>query len=192
MSDSNEYEVRESGDEPGKSAGAVSAEPKLSDGLKRFMVGLASDVGKLTDFMLDQKKAFQEAGLSEEQQQILLSGDQGRIYAALKDLPVPPAAPAPPPAQMPTVVAAMNLQGQGAAAPAAPQQQAPGQLPPYYVLQQPQGQVQQAQAPMQAVPTYQVQQAQAPMQAVPTYQVQPQQIYYVQWPNWPNWPPAAQ
>ena len=177
-SESVEYEVRESGDEPKKSAEAVSAEPKLSDGLKRFMVGLASDVGKLTAFMLDQKKAFEEAGLSEEQQQILLSGDQGRIYAALKDLPVPPAAPAAapaPPAQMPTVVAAMNLQGTaapGAAPPAVPQQaQAPGQLPPYYVLQQ-------------QMPQGQVQQGQAPIQVVPTYQYQPQ-IYYVQWPTWP-------
>lgn len=168
-------------DEPKPADAAASAGPKLSDGLKQFMVGLASDVGKLTDFMLDQKKAFEDAGLSEEQQQILLSGDQSRIYAALKDYPLPPPAAPSPPAQMPTVVAALNYQGAGAAAPAqgvaaqaapAGPQQTPGQLPPYYVMQQPQ----QAQAPVQQMP--------------PTYQYQPQIYYVVQWPTWPTWPPA--
>jgi hypothetical protein len=166
MTESDEHEEPKSTDQ------AASAEPKLSEGLKRFMVGLASDVGKLTDFMLDQKKAFRDAGLSDEQQQILLSGDQTRIYAALKDLPLPPPAPPPPPAQMPTVVAALNYQGAPAAgAAAAPDAatpgmpQTPGQLPPYYVLQQPW--------------------AQGQMQPAPTYQYQPQIYYVVQWPNWP-------
>jgi hypothetical protein len=158
MTESNESNEAKPG-EP-----AAPAEPKLSDGLKQFMVGLASDVGKLTDFMLDQKKAFEEAGLSEEQQQILLSGDQARIYAALKDFPLPPPAPASPPAQMPTVVAALNYQGAAAAGAAPPAAaQAPGQLPPYYVLQQPS---------MQG-------------QMPPTYQYQPQIYYVVQWPTWP-------
>ncbi|MBR0757987.1 hypothetical protein JQ604_37900 [Bradyrhizobium jicamae] len=164
--------------------------PKLSDGLKKFLVGLASDVGKLTAFMYDQKKAFEDAGLTQEQQDLLLSGDQSRIYAALKDLPLPPPAAAQPPAQMPTVVAAMHYQGQtipgaapasgagpaagaamagaAAAVSATPQPQAGQQLPPYYVLQ-----------PSQMQPAQQAQHAQQ------VYGYQP--IYYlVQWPSWPQ------
>ena len=157
---------------------AASHGPQFSDGLKKFLVGLASDVGKLTAFMYDQKKAFEDAGLTQEQQDLLLSGDQSRIYAALKDLPLPPPAAAQPPAQMPTVVAAMHYQGQtipgaapaagaamAGAAPAAsaqPQPRPGQQLPPYYVLQ-----------PSQMQPAQQA------------YGYQP--IYYlVQWPTWPQ------
>jgi hypothetical protein len=56
-------------------------------------------------------------GLLPEEQDIILSGDQGRIYATIKGLPLPPPAEAPAPPQMPTVVATM-LQGQQGAAPA--------------------------------------------------------------------------
>jgi hypothetical protein len=170
MSEHDEHDESNSGEQ------AASAAPKLSEGLKKFMVALASDVGKLTAFMVDQNKAFDEAGLSQEQRELLLSGDQSRIYAALKDLPLPPAAAASAPAQMPTVVAALNYQGQGAsaasplpqagAAHAAQPAQNPGQLPSYYVLQ-----------PAQPGQWWQ--------QQAPPYQSQPYVYYVVQWPTWP-------
>src|SRR3954451_3955491 len=69
--------------------------------LKRFMVGLASDVGRLGAFMADAKAAMAEAGLTPDEQELLLSGDQGRIYSALKGLPPPPPSPAPGPPQLP-------------------------------------------------------------------------------------------
>src|SRR5712672_2775928 len=89
----------------------------MSDDLKRFMVSLASDVDALTNFMRDPRAAMDHGGLLPEEQDIILSGDQGRIYATIKGLPLPPPAEAPAPPQMPTVVATM-LQGQQGAAPA--------------------------------------------------------------------------
>src|SRR3954470_3102767 len=83
--------------------------------LKRFMVGLASDVGSLGAFMSDAKAAMADAGLTPDEQELLLSGDQGRIYSALKGLPPPPPSPAPGPPQLPTVVASMFGQQAGAA-----------------------------------------------------------------------------
>lgn len=185
--------MSESHGQPAANSNSSETGPKLSDGLKRFMVGLASDVGKLTAFMLDQNKAFDEAGLTTEQRELLLSGDQSRIYAALKDLPLPPPNPNAPSMQMPMVVAAMNM-GQGAAtaaaspsgngAAAAAAQVAPAaQLPPYYVVQQPsQHHVQQMS--MQVVPTYQYPQHH-PQHLQPGQH--PQQAYYlVPWPVWPT------
>jgi len=107
----------------------------MSDDLKRFMVTLASDVEALTNFMRDPRTAMDHGGLLPEEQDILLSGDQGRIYATIKGLPLPPAAGAPPPTQMPTVVATM-LQGQqgaspGPAAQPQPMPAAPAQPMPY-------------------------------------------------------------
>lgn len=129
------------------------------------MVGLASDVGKLGDFMADPQAAMAGAGLAKEDQDLLLSGDQGRIYSALKGLPLPPPMPAAGPLQLPTVVAsqlgqntapgvyqhpggavmAQSPQAQGYAAPSSPQApvyyvmvpQGYGQMPAYYVLQWP-------------------------------------------------------
>ena len=89
----------------------------MSDDLKRFMVSLASDVDALTNFMRDPRAAMDHGGLLPEEQDIILSGDQGRIYATIKGLPLPPPAEAPAPPQMPTVVATM-LQGQQGASPA--------------------------------------------------------------------------
>jgi hypothetical protein len=123
----------------------------MSDELKRYMVELASDVGKLADFMLDPRAAMEATGLSKDSQDVLMSGDQGRIYATLKGLPIPAAAPAPSPPQLPTVVATM-LQPREAAAPVGGPSAAAGwpvqspvyygavpqpqwQLPPYYVVQ---------------------------------------------------------
>src|SRR5712671_6854139 len=69
----------------------------MSDDLKRFMVSLASDVDALTNFMRDPRAAMDHGGLLPEEQDIILSGDQGRIYATIKGLPLPPPADAPAP-----------------------------------------------------------------------------------------------
>ena len=103
----------------------------MSDDLKRFMVSLASDVDALTNFMRDPRAAMDHAGLPPEIQDIVLSGDQGRIYATIKGLPLPPPAEAPAPPQMPTVVATM-LQGQQGAAPAPAAQPQPQPQPMPY------------------------------------------------------------
>ena len=42
------------------SNGAAASGSQLSDGLKKFLVGLASAVGKLTALMHDQKKAIED------------------------------------------------------------------------------------------------------------------------------------
>jgi hypothetical protein len=103
--------------------GAKTAEDGTASALMRYMVELASDVDALVEYMADPQKAMQAAGLSEEQQDTLRSGDQIRIYACLKNLPPPPASPAQPPPQLPTVVSTMNLQSTPAAAGPAPRLQ---------------------------------------------------------------------
>jgi hypothetical protein len=55
----------------------------MSKDLKAYMVGLAIDPGQLSDFILDSEKAMERAGLSPGDREVLLSGDQGRIFAAL-------------------------------------------------------------------------------------------------------------
>jgi hypothetical protein len=123
-------------------------EYRMSDELKRFMVRLAGDPAMLAEFMRAPRTAMDHAGLLPEEQDVVMSGDQGRIYAAIKGLPPPPPSPAPPPPQLPTVVSTMlQPQGQPAAAPAAQPQPvhqamaagqpvyyaAPGQ-PLYYIV----------------------------------------------------------
>jgi hypothetical protein len=140
----------------------------MSDDLKRFMVKLASEPDALADFMRDPRGAMDHAGLPPEEQEIVLSGDQGRIYATIKGMPLPPASPAPSPLQLPTVVSTMleQPQGQPAAAAAAPHfmkvaAHAPAEQPAYYAA--PAGQ--------------------------PVYYAAPhgQPIYYiVGWPYWPQ------
>lgn len=119
--------------------------------LKDYMVELAINADRLTDLVRDPQEALKNSDLSEADQALLQSGDQGRIYAALKNLPTPPASSAAPAPQLPTVVAAQypyGVPGQGAAAQAvapqpygAPAQAAPqwpaasyGQAPPHYAL----------------------------------------------------------
>ena len=51
----------------------------MSDGLRRYMVELASNVSELVEFMTDAKAEMSAAGLREDEQDLLLSGDQGRI-----------------------------------------------------------------------------------------------------------------
>jgi hypothetical protein len=129
----------------------------MRDALMLYLVDLASDIGKLTEFMVDPKGAMTAAGLPPEDQEIMTSSDQGRIYAHLKELPPPAPAAAQPPPQLPTVVAAMHIQ-QGAAAPPTPPVYPPqpgyGQAPPYYGAAQ------------------------------PNYQQAP--TYWVPWPWWPQ------
>ena len=90
--------------------------------LKDYMVELAINADRLTDLVRDPQEALKNSDLSEADQALLQSGDQGRIYAALKNLPTPPASSAAPAPQLPTVVAAQypyGVPGQCAAAQAA-------------------------------------------------------------------------
>ena len=160
--------------EPAPAVKPAAEEPGAR--LKRFMVGLASDVGRLGAFMSDAKAAMAQAGLTQEEQELLLSGDQARIYSALKGLPPPPPSPAPGPLQLPTVVASMFGQqpsaaaapkpsvapGPSAQAPAAPVQPAP-----------PAGQAQASQLPLYYV-------------ALPQGYATMPAYYVLQWPGWPT------
>lgn len=176
---------------PGQPA---SPPPPSREGVIAYMVRLAGDPAALAEFMRGPSQAMQDAGLAQDEQDALNSGDQNRIYAMLKGLPPPPPAPPPPPVQLPTVVAAMHLHGTGGGA-------SPG----------PAGQAQPAPAPAQAgqpqaaaqPPSYWAFGAQQPGQAAvypqagqgygglpyPFYvaaaQQQPQPTYYVvPWPTW--------
>jgi XYPPX repeat (two copies) len=61
----------------------------MSDSLKRYMVGLATDLDALTAFIISPTDAIKEAGLSEEDAALLTSGDQTRIYIALSGMQLP-------------------------------------------------------------------------------------------------------
>jgi hypothetical protein len=52
--------------------------------LTTFMVGLALDPDRFSEFVVDPEAAAEKAGLSKEDRAILLCGDQNRIYAALE------------------------------------------------------------------------------------------------------------
>lgn len=109
----------------------------MSDDLKRFMVKLASEPDTLADFMRDPRGAMDHAGLLPDEQDIVLSGDQSRIYATIKGMPLPPPSPAPSPLQLPTVVSTMLEQPPGQPAAAAQTAmkvaaQAPAGQPVYY------------------------------------------------------------
>lgn len=100
----------------GSSAGSTTHKDGLS--LRAFYVRLASDLDSLSRFIADPHAVAKEAGLSEEDTELLFSGDQGRIYVSLRpdlvpSVPLPaqpqgnapntgaaaqPAAPASPPA----------------------------------------------------------------------------------------------
>lgn len=51
--------------------------------LKKYLVCLAVEPGHFSEFVADPQAAAEKAGLSQEDQAILLSGDQNRIYAAV-------------------------------------------------------------------------------------------------------------
>lgn len=80
----------------------------MSEPLRAFMVRLASDPERLSAFIADPERAMNEAGLSDEERQLVRSGDQNRLYAALASRPAVHAAasapPAPAPADPPGVI----------------------------------------------------------------------------------------
>jgi hypothetical protein len=142
----------------------------MSDRLKAYMIELATDVGRLTEFMFDPKKAMEAAGLTTDEQAIVTSGDQARIYATLKGLPLPEPAAAPPPPQLPTVVSVIPQDGSSA--------QAGGQ---------PAAQPQSAYAQQAAYPPQAAYSAQPGMTNgfMPQPQMQYSPYYVVMWPTWP-------
>src|SRR5689334_14258486 len=74
-------------------------ESAMSEALKQFMVKLASDIDGLSKFIANPQEVATEAGLSQEDRDILFSGDQNRIYGALAGIEPPKpqeAAPTPP------------------------------------------------------------------------------------------------
>ena len=52
--------------------------------LTSFMVSLAIEPEKFSEFVTDPEAAAEKAGLSKADRDVLLSGDQNRIYAALE------------------------------------------------------------------------------------------------------------
>src|SRR6266550_2014604 len=48
--------------------------------LKAYMVLLATDLDKLSEFVADSRQAAERAGLSRDDQDVLFSGDQNLIY----------------------------------------------------------------------------------------------------------------
>ena len=78
----------------------------MSD-FNKYLVRLATDADALLDFMKDPRGAMNASGLASFAQDLLLSGDQSRIYASIKGLPLPEPAGAAPPMQLPTVVATL-------------------------------------------------------------------------------------
>jgi hypothetical protein len=54
--------------------------------LKSYLVLLATDVGRLGDFLANPAAAAEDAGVSKEDRAILFSGDQGLIYTSLTRL----------------------------------------------------------------------------------------------------------
>ena len=159
----------------------------MSDDLKRFMVKLASEPDTLADFMRDPRGAMDHAGLLPDEQDIVLSGDQSRIYATIKGMPLPPPSPAPSPLQLPTVVSTMLEQPPGQSAAAAQTAMkvvaadAPAGQPVYCYYAAPGQPAAAAQTAMKVA-------AHAPA-GQPVYYAVPhgQPIYYiVGWPYWPQ------
>jgi len=57
----------------------------MSTDLKGFMVRLAIDPARYAEFLADPFSAAEQQGLSGRERDILLSGDQNKIYSALVD-----------------------------------------------------------------------------------------------------------
>ena len=60
--------------------GRESHDPGQAMTLKAYMVLLATDLDKLSEFVADSRQAAERAGLSRDDQEVLFSGDQNRIY----------------------------------------------------------------------------------------------------------------
>jgi hypothetical protein len=61
--------------------------------LKDYLVRLATNVDDLSDFVSDPHKASEKAGLSSQDQEVLFSGNQSLIYAALTGASKPKRSP---------------------------------------------------------------------------------------------------
>lgn len=58
--------------------------------LKQYLARLATDPDLYSEYVADPAASFERAGLSPEDRELLLAGDQNRIYAALAaDQPEP-------------------------------------------------------------------------------------------------------
>lgn len=57
----------------------------MNKDLKSYLVSLAIEPDRYSEFVANPCDAAKKAGLSAEDQAILLSGDQNRIYRALHD-----------------------------------------------------------------------------------------------------------
>jgi len=57
----------------------------MNKNLKTYLVSLAIEPDRFSEFVANPGDAAKKAGLSSEDQAILLSGDQNRIYRALHD-----------------------------------------------------------------------------------------------------------
>ncbi|HKO58216.1 MAG TPA: hypothetical protein VJ276_20290 [Thermoanaerobaculia bacterium] len=94
----------------------------MHEHLKDFMVKLASDVDALTEFISDAQTVIGQSDLSDEERNILRSGDQDRIYQAISEpqaqpAPAQPQPPAPAPQQFPQPAASWPQQAPGWGAP---------------------------------------------------------------------------
>ncbi|HVG22796.1 MAG TPA: hypothetical protein VND45_01470 [Thermoanaerobaculia bacterium] len=71
----------------------------MYEGLKEFMLELATNLDRLSEFVASPRPTAEAAGLGEDELDVLFSGDQGRIYLALAKgesaPPRPPEADAP-------------------------------------------------------------------------------------------------
>ena len=55
----------------------------MSTDLNKYLVCLATEPDRYSEFVADPRAALENAGLSEEDRAILLTGDQNTIYTAL-------------------------------------------------------------------------------------------------------------
>lgn len=95
-------------------SGATEAPSTKPSRLRALYVELASDPAKLSAFIADPQAVVKAAGLSKEEAEILFSGDQGRIYMALR-----PESPVTPPPAPPQPSAAQPASAEAAASPEA-------------------------------------------------------------------------
>lgn len=55
----------------------------MSTNINTFLVRMAIEPDRFSEFLADPSAAARKAGLSKEEQAVLASGDQNQIYAAL-------------------------------------------------------------------------------------------------------------
>lgn len=67
-----------------QASSAASAKAKESPNLRALYVELAGNLDKLSAFIADPEAVAKSAGLSEEERELLFSGDGVRIYASLR------------------------------------------------------------------------------------------------------------